>query len=115
MWAKNAVVNGYWWVNKTSDQKLVNMTEAKVTVYDLDIPIMKNSCDIEPFTRLCIYAKPKAAAVPLSNAKVMSDADNSDENVDAAASNVVAKAKAKAKGKAGQPAASGSKKRERAR
>lgn len=116
VWAKNAVVNGYWWVNKTSDQKLVNMTEAKVTVKDLAIPIIKNSCDIEPFTRLCIYAKPKAVAVPLSNAKVMSDADNSDENVDAAASNVAAKAKAKAKraAKAGQPAASGSKKRGRA-
>ena len=69
-WAKNAVVNAYWWVTKTSEKKLVNVQESIHTIRNFDVPTLTNSVDLKPFTRLYVYTKPTSAAVPLSNAEV---------------------------------------------
>jgi hypothetical protein len=72
------------------------MAEETVKFGGIDIPVLKNSCDVEPFTKLLVYSKPKAAAKPLTNAKCVAD-DADDDGAEADA--VAAKAKAKAKGK----------------
>ena len=95
-WDNNAFVVSYWWVSKTTDRKLANMAEETVKFGGIDIPVLKNSCDVEPFTKLLVYSKPKAAAKPLTNAKCVAD-DADDDGAEADA--VAAKAKAKAKGK----------------
>jgi hypothetical protein len=99
VWAKNSIVNGFWWVAKTSDRKLVNVEETTAIVKDFVIPTLTNSVDLQPHTKLYVYTKPKSAAVPLLNAMVM-DGDSDD------APEARTRAKGKAKGKA-KPAAKG--------
>ena len=90
-WDKKAFVSGFWWLSKTSDSSIVNMEEETMMIRGFEIPVMINSCDIDPSTRLWVYCKPPAEAKPLANAKiVVDDADNDDND---------AKPKATPKGK----------------
>ena len=115
-WENKAFVASYWWVNKTTDRKLANMTEETVKFGGIDIPVLKNSCDLEPFTKLLVYSKPRAATKPLTNAKCDADDADDDDDDDDEVDAVAAKAKARAKGKssakrtASQPKAEAKKK-----
>ena len=75
----DAFVNPYFWVAKTNDKKLANMAEDSITFKGLSIPVLKNSADIPPYTKLSMYVKPKAAVVPLSNAVLQTDDDDEDD------------------------------------
>ena len=97
VWDKDAVPNAYFWVKETSTKKLANMTASVIVSQGVKIPVIKNSCALEPFTKLYIYVKPKAASVPLQN--VIDDDDN-DDDVDDDESKAPSKAKATAKSKA---------------
>ena len=102
-WAKGAAVNAYWWVTKTTDKKLVNIQESMHTIRDLDIPTLTNCVDLEPYTRLYVYVKPKTAAKPLLNATV----DGADEDGSSKASKPVARCTKPASG-SGRQRVSGS-------
>ena len=59
--APDALVSPYWWVSTTHIEKDANM-EAAVTVNNgITIPILINSRDLEPFSRLCKYKAKEAA------------------------------------------------------
>jgi hypothetical protein len=97
-WEKGSLVHAYWWIGKTSDRKMANVVQDTITFKDLAIPVLTNNCDIEPYTQLMIFSKPKTAARPLANAEVVDDGES--EHVDACADDPQAKAKVKAKAKA---------------
>ena len=79
-WDKKAFVSGFWWLSKTSDSSIVNMEEVTMMIRGFEIPVMINSCDIDPFTRLWVYCKPPAEAKPLANAKIVDDDADNDDN-----------------------------------
>ena len=57
----------YWWVDDTSNKKLVNMVEDTVEKHGVTIPILRNSVPMEPHTKLYKYkaAPPKKSAAPI--------------------------------------------------
>ena len=95
----DAFVNPYFWVGKTEDKKLANMVPEEIEIKGLSIPVLRNSVDIPPHSKLCLYSKPKAVMAPLQNAQ-KDDEDDDDDNDDTAKPKAKAKAKGKAKAKA---------------
>ena len=91
----DAFVNPYFWVGKIGDKKLVNMVPAEIVLKGLTIPVLKNTADIPPHTKLVLSVKPKATVAPLKNATLKDD--EHDENA-SNADQPQAKAKANAKG-----------------
>ena len=106
VWEKHACVNAFFWVQPTSDKKLANMAVTSLRVPKGVVPVMRNAVDIGPFTKLCVFAKPKAAAAPLQNALQDDDSDHDDDAADGDDA-TVPKAKAKAKAKAAKKAKAG--------
>ena len=104
VWDKDAVPNAYFWVKETNNKKLANMTASVIVSQGVKIPVIKNSCALEPFTKLYIYVKPKAASAPLQNVIDDDDDDDNDDvdddDEDDDESKAPSKAKAKAKSKA---------------
>ena len=56
-----ALIAAYWWVGPTGEQKEANMMHSVVKKGDIEVPVLKNHVDIEPYTRLLFYKKPAAA------------------------------------------------------
>jgi hypothetical protein len=98
VWDKDAVPNAYFWVKETNDKKSANMTASVVVSQGVKIPVIKNSCALEPFTKLYIYVKPKAASAPLQNV-IDDDDDDADDDDDEDDDEPKARPKAKAKAK----------------
>ena len=94
----DAFVNPYFRVGKTEDKKLANMVPDEIEIKGLSIPVLRNSADIPPHSKLCQYVKPKAVMAPLQNAQ--KDDEDDDENDDTAKPKAKGKAKGKAKAKA---------------
>lgn len=92
---------------------MANVVQDTITFKDLAIPVLTNNCDIEPYTQLMIFSKPKTAARPLANAEVVDDGDS--EHGEACADDPQAKAKAKAKANAKANAKDGSKRKAKAK
>ena len=66
-WPEGSTVVAYWWVDDTSNKKLVNMVEDTVEKHGVTIPILRNSVPMEPHTKLYRYkaAPPKRSAAPI--------------------------------------------------
>ena len=64
----------YWWVEETSNTKLVNMTDDVIEKNGVSIPILKNSVVLEPHVKLYKY---KAAARKKDNAVIMDELSGS--------------------------------------
>lgn len=76
-WADDSIVAPFWWVEKTSDKGAGNVEVSTVSVKGIDIQVLQNSKDIDRFSKLALYVKPKSVVVkPLSNAKVEDDAES---------------------------------------
>ena len=64
----DAVVAAFWWVAATSDKKEANMAMEYVNQSGIQIPVLKNTVDLAPHTKLCMWkpqlAKDKAGAPP---------------------------------------------------
>ena len=100
VWDKDAAMpNAYFWVKETNDKKFANMTASVVVSQGVKIPVIKNSCALEPFTKLYIYVKPKAASAPLQNVIDDDDDDDADDDDDEDDDEPKARPKAKAKAK----------------
>ena len=69
----DATVAGFWWIGTTDNKKDANMQLSHVTKKDITIPVLTNSAEILPDTKLMKY-KPKATVVPLSSAIVLTGA-----------------------------------------
>ena len=52
----------FWWVSTTPDKKLANMALESITQNGIAVPVLKNSCDLPPYSRLYVWAKPKPKA-----------------------------------------------------
>ena len=79
------------------------MVHDTIVVKSLKIPVLKNSVDIAPHTKLTLWVKPKAVAVPLKNALLQIDDDesaNADEEDAVPKSKAHPKAKSTSKSKA---------------
>ena len=46
------------------------------------VPVLRNTVDIRPFTKLCVCVKPKATPAPLQNALQDDDSDHDDDAAD---------------------------------
>ena len=57
------IVAAYWWVaaSTTDDKKVANMEVDHVSQGGIDVPVLRNLCDLAPWTRLCVFA-PKVQA-----------------------------------------------------
>ena len=99
----DSFVNPYFWVGKAEEKKLANMVHDTIVFKSLKIPVLKNSVDIAPHTKLTLWVKPKAVAVPLKNALLQIDDDesaNADEEDAVPMPKACPKAKSTSKSKA---------------
>ena len=97
VWEKDSAIIPYFWASKTEDKKIANMVASTVSIKDTkQVTILVNSMDIQPYTRLYFYVKPKSRAVPLVNAKPVDD-DNDDDDDQEIADGKGKQPKAKAK------------------
>ena len=62
-----SVVAAFWWVSTTTDKKLANMEMTKMIQDGVTVPVLKNSVDLPPWTKLCIWVKAKVPVNPLQN------------------------------------------------
>ena len=73
------------------------MLPAEIVVKGLTIPVLKNTADIPPHTKLLLFVKPKAAIAPLKNATLKGgERDENDSNDDQATAKESRHADAKA-------------------
>ena len=69
----DSTVAAFWWVTTTDNAKEANMISSTVLKEGVKIPVLTNSCEIAPFTKLLKFkAKPKPAQ-PLQSATVLPD------------------------------------------
>ena len=64
-----AIVAAYWWVGPTPDKKHANMAMSTVSHGGFMLPVMTNTVDIAPNSKLLQYVKPKARAAPIHTAE----------------------------------------------
>ena len=64
-----AIVAAYWWVGPTPDKKHANMAMSTVSHGGFMLPVMTNTVDIAPNSKLLQYVKPKARAALIHTAE----------------------------------------------
>lgn len=65
-----ATVAAFWWVRETHVKKEANMAIEFVTKHGITIPMLKNTIDLEPFSKLEVF-KLKSATTALKNASII--------------------------------------------
>jgi hypothetical protein len=53
----DAIIAAFWWVGNTDDNKQANMSWTTVTKNGISVPMLTNSVEIQPFTKLSKYRK----------------------------------------------------------
>ena len=64
----------FWWVGTTSVKSHANMELGVVTKHDVTIPALRNTCVIDPFTRLLKFKAKEAATKPFQKVDVVDGA-----------------------------------------
>ena len=61
----SALVAAFWWISQTSDKKLANMALEYVNHNGLELPMMRNTVDLAPSSKLYIWVKGRAKTEPI--------------------------------------------------
>ena len=72
VWPDDVTVAAYWWVEDQFDKKAVNMEEDTITKHGVTIPILRNSVDLAPHTRLTKLVNPVAKTASPKSAQAAS-------------------------------------------
>ena len=59
----DAIVSAFWWVCQTHDKKLVNVALDAATQNGVSVPLLKNTVDLPPWSKLWMIAPAKAKVV----------------------------------------------------
>jgi hypothetical protein len=62
---KFAIVAAFWWICPTPNKKLANMALEYVSLNGVELPVMRNTVDLAPSSKLYTWVKPKAKTEPI--------------------------------------------------
>ena len=63
----DSLVAAFWWVGTTTDETKANMALGAMLHNFVNIPVLKNTVDLAPSTKLVTYSAPKAKSVPIQH------------------------------------------------
>ena len=63
----DSLVAAFWWVGTTTDETKANMALGTMLHNFVNIPVLKNTVDLAPSTKLVTYSAPKAKSVPIQH------------------------------------------------
>ncbi len=72
----DTVVAAFWWVSQTHDKSLANVVMENAMSNGVGVPVLKNSIDIPPYSKLVMFVPSKAKAEP-TQGKVKGSGDPS--------------------------------------
>ena len=63
----DSLVAAFWWVSTTGDETKANMALGAMLHNFVNVPVLKNTVDLAPSTKLLTYSAPKAKSVPIQH------------------------------------------------
>ena len=69
--ATDATISAFWWIGTTHIKKEVNMERDTISKRGIDVPIMRNTVDINPYTKLAMVKAKETASELYKDAKLI--------------------------------------------